>query len=292
MKHVCILNGIHRGAVVAVGEGAILIGGDAACDALLSDASVGDSTLRIDHDSKDRLTVEVVAGSASLNGRILRDGKPLTFADGTVASLGGVDIAIGSDLSAAQAGISARGERRMVMNWGAVAVACTAIFAFIGIVGGPADAYNALRGGVIPAERVVAVSAIQRGDPIMDLKREIERMDLSDVIEVRHSEIGKINATGAVNMAERERWESVVRWFDGRFGDMALLNSSLTERQGTVVLPFRIVSIRSMPQPRVTTENGETYPIGAIMPGGWTLRAIDGNRVDLSRDDRMLTISF
>lgn len=290
MKHVCILSGIHRGAVVEIGDQPVLIGGDDACGALLSDESAQGSVVEISAGSDDTLTVKTIRGTVTKNGRNLKPEKCVLLGADVMIGVGDVQIAAGDTLAVADDIKARRENRRMMMGWGGVCAACLAIFAIIGAIGGPADAYNSPY-SFGAASRSADAERLRR-EPLAELQREVARKGLDTVLNVRRSESGQLIATGAVSPDERARWRDTVEWFDGRFGDIAMLESRLSERESGITLPFQIVSIHAAPNSRVVLQNGESFPVGSILPGGWELRQIAGMKVVIARGDRELAISF
>lgn len=290
MKHVCILNGVHRGAVIGIGEDPVLIGDGDDCDALISDASAQGSAIRISSKAGGGLFATPVRGEASRNGRPLAISRQATFAGGAVISIGDVDLAAGDDISVAEQAVSQRDKQRMMLNWGGIAVVCIAFFGVIGVIGGPADAYNAPQ-GVQSASLSDDIRRMQR-DPIVELQDAIATSGLSDAIVLTHDESSKIVATGSVTEQERQRWQDLTRWFDGRFGDIAVLESRMSGRSDDIVLPFQIITVRAAPNPQVVTQNGRAFPVGSILPGGWEIRGIESLSVVLFRNGKELVISF
>ena len=290
VERVCVLNGIHRGAVISVGEHSVLVGGGDDCDALLSDESVGSAAIRISHDSRGRLSATAVRGVVGKNGRTMRLDRPASFGNGSTITLGDVKIVAGKNASDARHSVDRRARKRTLLSWGSVCVVSLALFGLFGAVGGSADAYNASR----LDDRTTSSSSLVRRveDPMPALRRAIEQNDLSGRVTVQRKASGQVIATGAVSAVERDRWNRIVRWFDGRYGDRAALESRVTPRSNGIVLPFEIVSILASPNPRIVIQNGDVFPVGSILPGGWAVDRIADMTVVLTREDRELAIDF
>ena len=290
VERICVLSGIHRGAVIPVADRPVLIGDGGDCDALLSDSSVTGSAIRLSRDPRGRLSVTAVRGDVRRNGRSIPLDRPSLLRDGVAIALGDVRIAAGNDPSGAQNSVNQRDRRRTLLSWGGACVASLALLGFLGGVGGPADAYNAAH----VQARAMSDSAIKRDytDPIPALDREIARQNLTDRVVVERTISGQIVARGIVSAQEYARWNDTVRWFDGRFGDRAVLESKVSQGSDGIVLPFEIVSILSTPNPKLVIQNGNTFPIGSILPGGWEVREIADMTVVLARGDRELAITF
>ncbi len=291
VERICILSGIHMGAVITVGSRPILVGSGDDCDALLSDVSVKDAAVKIAVDQRGRLMASTVRGDVRRNGRILRPDSTSSFDNGTTISLGDVKIVGGHDMIGAQRSVDRRSKRRTLLSWGGACAASLALFGFFGAVGGPADAFNL--GAQVPGRTAPMAELLRRAeDPMPELEREIALNDLSGLVSVEQTVSGQMLATGVVSAAELDRWNSTVRWFDGRFGDRAVLESRVSLGASGVVLPFEIVSIVASSNPRVVIQNGDSFPVGSFLPGGWELRRIANTTVVLVREGRELAITF
>ena len=289
MKHICVLTGVHRGAVVEVGADPIVIGDGEDCDALLSDASASRSALRIEPDGEDGLVARAVRGAVSRNGRRLRVGSGGALTEGIVVGIGDVELAAGPDLASAERAVLSRGRRASFCRWSAGCALCLALLGASSLVGGSADAY-------VPSDEAARRSFVPVGhaarEPLLELREELVAAGLADAVSVTRDASGGIVASGALTISERERWKEIVRWFDGRFGAVSALDMRLSPRSDDIVLPFRIVSVQAMPNPRLVIENGAVFPVGSLLPGGWEVRRIERMTVVLAREERELVISF
>jgi hypothetical protein len=102
----------------------------------------------------------------------------------------------------------------------------------------------------------------------------------------------RIKVRGALTGDERVRWSAVERWFDGAHGGAFMLDAQFGSRSDDVVLPFRIISLKSGPHPAIQIQDGRSFPVGSILPGGWRLDTVGGMLIVLTRGDRELTIAF
>jgi len=288
VKNICILNGIHRGAIVDLGEDPVLIGGDEDCDALLSDSSAEGTAMSVSRGSGGDIVAEGVRGTVRRGLRTLRAGKRMTMTSGSIFRIGDVNVAVGNDLATAERAVGQGERQRTMLKWSGACVVGLVLFGVIGVVGGPADAYNSIKN--VQASFTRSDASLR--DPVGELEREIERVGLSGAVGILREGDGRIQATGSVNVDQRKRWDEVVRWYDGRFGSMVSLDARLAQRDDDIVLPFRIVSVLAAPGPRVVIQNGESFPVGSILPGGWEVRRIAELTVVLARGDREVAISF
>ena len=288
MKNICILSGIHRGAVVEIGDDPVLVGGDGECDAMLSDDSADGAVVSLSRTPGGELVATGVRGPVRRGVFRLREGKRTKLPPGSTLHIGGVDVAAGNDLASARRAV-AQGDRRLTMlKLSGACVVCVVLIGAIGVVGGPADAYDSIK----TARMASVAPGIAPRDPVSELERRIEDADLSDTIGIVRENEGRITATGSVSPSQRRRWDEIVRWYDGRFGGTVTLDARIAGRDDDIVLPFRIVSVTATPSPRVVIQNGDAFPVGSILPGGWEVRQIARLTVVLARGDREVAISF
>ncbi len=291
VERICILNGIHKGVVISLGDDPVLIGGGADCDALLSDASVSDAAVRITRVSRGRFSATTVRGEVRKNDRVVHQDKLVSFGDGATICLGDVRLCAGGDLSSAKCSVDRRTKRRTMLGWGGACAASLALLGVLGVVSGPADAYNSAA-----QETGLTASVMETlrnsENPMPELKKKIVSNNLVGRVKVDELPSGQMLATGKVSAAERDRWNAIVRWFDGRFGDRMVLESRVALGNNNVVLPFKIISVMAAPNPRVVIQNGNSFPVGSYLPGGWELRRIEHMSVVLAREDRELAIDF
>ncbi len=100
-----------------------------------------------------------------------------------------------------------------------------------------------------------------------------------------------VTATGSVEPALATRWEALQRAFDERvLGEVTLVNSVAvrTERQP---VSLSIEGVWQGAQPYIVLR-GQRYFVGALVEGGWAIRAIDQDRVMLERDGRLVAMRF
>lgn len=288
MRNICILSGIHRGAIIGITDNPVTIGGDEDCDALLSDVSAAGAAIRVARRPDDGMVATAIRGTVFRGMRRMPAEKEIRLTEGSVIRIGGVSAAPGDDLATAERAVGQDARRGTLLKCGGVCILCLALFGAIGVVGGPADAYNS----ITKAQARSTVPSASVGDAVGALEREIAGAGLSGAVGVVRESAGRIAATGSVNPEQRKAWDEIVRWFDGRFGSVVTLDARLAQRSDDIVLPFRIVSVRGGPGPRVVIQNGDAFPVGAILPGGWEVRRIAGLAVVLARGDREIAISF
>jgi len=136
----------------------------------------------------------------------------------------------------------------------------------------------------------VAISTpVALGVAIADLRRQVEEAGLHSVRIEAGS--GTVTATGSVEPALATRWEALQRAFDERvLGEVTLVNSVAvrTERQP---VSLSIEGFWQGAQPYIVLR-GQRYFVGALVEGGWAIRAIDQDRVMLERDGRLVAMRF
>ena len=289
--HVCILNGIHRGAVVPIGDRPVVLGDTEDCDAILSDRSVRGRSVRLCVSDAGEIVATPLQGEVTRDGRRVRPDRSASLREGTVLGVGDVRIASGSDLSATRHAVRRSSRQRTLFHWMTAAAATLALFSLLGTVGGRADAVDrAHERSTVASVRALASSSFT--DPQEELRRRIAAEELAGSVSVKTAAADRLIASGTLTPGQHEVWHSIVRWFDGRFGDRVLLESRFSERADDIVLPFEIVSVVTAPGPRIVIQNGHVYPVGSVLPGGWEVRRIASMSVVLARGDRELAIAF
>lgn len=290
---VCILNGIHRGAVIRVGDTPVSVGGTPGCDAVLADDSIADHCVVLSRGDDDNIVVTLRDGSAAIGMHAVRSERPASLVKGAVLRMGDVRIAKGAEVDCAQQDVQARDKRRTARNWVVAMAASLLLVGGVGALGGgAADAYI----GDEPAPRSFFVSTSNRTanvDASNALQRKIDEMDLSNSVSIKPLAFSdQILVTGAVTPSERERMSSVIRWFDGSFGGRVMLETDLQDRDTALVVPFRIVSVVVAPNPHIEIQDGRIFPIGSVLPGGWEIQGIADMKVVLVRGNKELKIAF
>ncbi len=293
-ESVCILNGIHRGAVIEVGETALSIGGVPGCNAVLADASVADCSVEFLRDVSGSISVALIDGQARIGGKAMKVARPVSFVAGAVLRIGDVSIARGSVLDRAQKAVRLRERRRTALNWAVAVSAALMVVGGASVIGG-----NGVAGAFIASTAPDKPNAPEVASRLVDgiaataLEREVERVGLTDVVLVeRETMSGQILVTGEVSTEERALWDVVAQWFDGRFGGQVMLEADLVDRDASLVVPFRITSVVMTPNPRIIIQDGRVFPIGATLPGGWEIRRIADMKVVLAKGNKEVKIAF
>lgn len=127
------------------------------------------------------------------------------------------------------------------------------------------------------------------GAALSDLRRQVAEAGLHSVrIEVAG---GAVAATGSVEPALATRWETLQRAFDERFlGEITLINS-VAVRAEKLPASLGIEGVWQGAQPYIVLR-GQRYFVGAMVEGGWAIRAIEPDRVMLERDGRLVAMRF
>lgn len=151
---------------------------------------------------------------------------------------------------------------------------------------GPALPVIAPEGRSLPAKAGPYMSI---GAVAADLQRQVDEAGLRSVkIEVGGS---TITARGSVEPAQWGRWQALQRAFDERvLGEVALVNSVVV-RAEKLPAPLNVEGVWRGEQPYVVL-HGQRHFIGAVIDGGWAIRAIERDRVMLERDGRFVAVRF
>ena len=96
--------------------------------------------------------------------------------------------------------------------------------------------------------------------------------------------------SGQVDPASVPRWRAVEVWADRRFGRQILLVPAVsieTEHPITIALD----AVWNGPEPNVVV-HGERYGVGATLPGGWRIAAIEERRILVEKEGRTHALSY
>ncbi|PJI54820.1 hypothetical protein CTI14_11030 [Methylobacterium radiotolerans] len=122
-----------------------------------------------------------------------------------------------------------------------------------------------------------------------DLQRQAQEGGLLNVrVEARG---GAVTATGFVEPALLTRWETLQQGFDERFlGEITLVNSVAVKAE-KLPASLGIEGVWRGSQPYIVLR-GQRYFLGAVVDGGWTIRAIEHDRVMIEREGRLVAMRF
>ncbi|KNY20760.1 hypothetical protein AKJ13_20950 [Methylobacterium sp. ARG-1] len=122
-----------------------------------------------------------------------------------------------------------------------------------------------------------------------DLQRQAQEGGLLNVrVEARG---GAVTATGFVEPALLGRWETLQQGFDERFlGEITLVNSVAVKAE-KLPASLGIEGVWRGSQPYIVLR-GQRYFLGAVVDGGWMIRAIEHDRVMLEREGRLVAMRF
>lgn len=290
---VFVLNGLHQGASIGIQNSAVSIGGVRTCDAVLSDSSASEAHVSVLVDDADRIQATSHGGKIRVGNAYLKSGAAKTVRRGVSVHIGNVQLAFGTSLEDAKHGILSRTRSFTMMRCGAVAAASVGIF-MLAMYGGGSIADTARISMPETVRTPVRPVSLTASDEIMmELENRIAGAGLSGLLRVDQPEVNaRLDVRGVLTDSQAMRWARIAEWFDGRYGGRMILQSFISKRDDRVVLPFDIVSIIGGEQPRVVLDTGRGYGIGDVLPGGWSLNAVDGMTLKIERGDRMLSIPF
>ncbi|GLS46842.1 SctD/MshK family protein [Methylobacterium brachythecii] len=121
------------------------------------------------------------------------------------------------------------------------------------------------------------------------LKRDVELAGLLNVSA--EPSAGAVSANGTIEPSMLGRWQAIQQSFDERFaGEITLVNSVAVKAE-KLPASLGIEGVWRGPQPYIVVR-GQRYLVGAIVDGGWAIRAIDRDRVMLERDGRLVAMRF
>jgi type III secretion protein D len=102
---------------------------------------------------------------------------------------------------------------------------------------------------------------------------------------------GAVTATGFVEPALSGRWEALQQGFDERFAGEITLVNSVAVRAEKLPASLGIEGVWRGSQPYIVLR-GQRYFLGAVVDGGWAIRAIERDRVMLEREGRLVAMRF
>jgi hypothetical protein len=300
---VSIRSGRHAGAAVRLAAGRYALGSAADADILLSDAGIAPTHVEVDlRDGVCRL--RAVDGAVLVDGRSLATGVRAELRLPSEFSLGGVRIAVSSELSAAPSPVRL-GRRRVRLMAGAVGA-----LAVMGVIGGIVlDGMPAASRGFPETKRPIGVAdfghaglsaagAVAAVEPAVEVTPEDERpvavaagalgrrlrsAGLTGLVSVRVAG-STIEAWGSVRPENERDWLSVQAWFDETYrGRMPLLARVKVDEGAAAVPRFAIRGIWTGADAYVIASDGEKYGVGSKLPGGWAIERIEREQIVVSR---------
>ena len=304
-----ILTGLHAGATFTLRNGSAHIGGGDDADVILADEGVlvEHAVLEV---AGSGLRLTALAAGVTLDGCPVADGEVLAAAAPLEFEIAGVRlrcepsqeqvIATAIDAMPSQAGSSTFWPETWPKAWYGVPIRWVACGGVLVLVVGIGLAVRALTSApdvgrrqatvasaAAPGERVSAAgfdpAAVQR-----EMETKLAEAGLMDLSVVVNGTVTTVS--GQLDPASVPRWRAVEAWADRRFGKQILLVPAVSieaERPVAIALD----AVWGGPEPNVVVR-GERYGIGATLPGGWRVEAIEPRRVLLEKEGRTHALPY
>jgi type III secretion protein D len=126
-------------------------------------------------------------------------------------------------------------------------------------------------------------------DALASIRGEIAKAGLLNVSVSAGT--GVITATGTVEPDATKRWQIVQQWFDERFaGELTLVNGVAVKAE-KLPSSIAIEAVWRGASPYLIVR-GQKYALGSALEGGWVIEQIEGERVLLKRDGRIVAVRY
>ncbi|MDH1655225.1 type III secretion system inner membrane ring subunit SctD [Pseudomonas mosselii] len=150
---------------------------------------------------------------------------------------------------------------------------------------GPQDTPTAVAVPVAPAPR----PQVQARTKLAHLLREWRLEDSLSVVDQGDTLVLR----GALGERQRQDYQNLQRQYREAFGDhpsLRLIDEGRAPASGKLDFPVRGVSLGRLPF--VTLTDNHRYPVGALMPSGMRILAIDDQAITLSKGGRDYVINL
>lgn len=284
-----ILDGVQAGSQLPLLRGSSRVGTGLDCAIVIADP-----VMQQDH-------FELIVGETTS----LRVVRPLTLEDGTLLAAGselpvsgtmtfkagGTSFLIESPGQAAAAMPDKRavarsdGRRTVALSIGGL-VAVGAMVCF-GFPRGVAPVRPAVAGSV-------ALSRLPRMQPDANaatdaLQRRLNASGLNDLSATARPD-GTVVVSGLLSPGRQSDWNDVREWYDGHFGNGAVIVEHFTPTG--LLPPLRIAAVWSGDNPYVVDDHGNRLHPGAALDDGWLVDRIDQSHVVVRRGAQIVALRY
>lgn len=273
-----ITAGVNAGATVPLDAGSYTLGGHLSNDIVFSDPAIADRQVQLDI-GPDGARVTPLTAGVSRRHRALEPGRTMALRPGARLQFGQTQIRLD-------------GPRAPMRHLGWVKASAALLL----LGGGFAAVFHVAAPVAMATSKTIAVQTPPRtaADPAVvqrDLQEHLAGVGLGGLVTLAAS--GRaMTATGALLAGDRETWLAAQQWFDGRYGS----DTVLIDRVGVAAkqdLPkLDIAAVALLPIPHLVTRDGEHYIKGAVLPDGWSISAITGRAVTLTRGSRSIDVAL
>lgn len=313
-----ILEGLHRGVEITLGEGEYSLGQDTACDIVLSDEGVAKhhTVLRLTYDDA---SIEAVGGRILVDGLEIASGYGCRLRTPTRLTIGSavVSLTVPREQKHAPAGqfgdmLRLLHEHPVTAASGIIACAVTAIFV------SQLMATPGRRANTSPIVQSAAGNERNVAEIAAGAKKAIERestaikavgnrsLPVANAYEALKKKLGEagiqsiqltmgdqtIAAKGRISDAEADKWLTIQRWYDNNFSSAALLNVNVAVGPLPGPAPVRLQAIWFGERPYIIPENGVRYYEGSILETGWVVEKITEERLLLTKNGETFALKY
>ncbi|UDL94590.1 hypothetical protein LGH83_19180 [Lichenihabitans sp. PAMC28606] len=283
-------SGVHRTARSALSHGCNRIGSSADNDIVISDLPPGGTAFLLTCEN-GRTTIEARDATVDLSGRkVLQAGRSRRLPPGASFTSCGVSFRLdGSALA-----LPARQRASLVANHlpaFVIGVLCTGMLSLVASLNAAPALHPVERSiettGSIPAARPVILPEVSA---VVDAFRQKLATTGLEAVTLKAEPDGSIEARGQITPQQAGAWHEASRWFDGAAGGVTVLVDQVSVASDPP--PLTVQAVWPGRNPYVIDGSGGKLFIGAILPSGWVVSAIDATRVTIKRGDQITAVRF
>jgi hypothetical protein len=309
----CVETGPHAGAVQRLAPGLYTAGAATPATLVLQDDGLAPLHVLLEL-GEDEIRIEALNGEVAIEGvrRPLSQGQEYSTPAPVALTIGSTRISLRAPVPAGRRGLGTAG--KLALAGGGVLAGLVLLAVLIGQIGqelaldplaaGSTGAQAETEAPAIPsAEREVAEAAPAvmpeaAADPQPAPAPEGAMAATSAeaakaALEARLAEAGltlepapddaSLVLRGRIDAAKLPDWRAVQSWYDAAFGAAVPLVAQIEVDRPADVPKLMIQSVWTGERPYLIAGNGERYAIGATIAGGWTIDAIEPDRIVLRR---------
>ncbi|MFQ6547729.1 FHA domain-containing protein [Aestuariibius sp. 2305UL40-4] len=286
-----VKSGCHSGAQSPIPEGETVFGLDQDCDVILADDGVADRHMTIQRKRK-RMTVTALEAGVDVVGK------------GTIPAGHRVSLKAPADLRLGdvELHLTAPEPRAKLPSFTAAALALASVPCAVAALtlmpetgDGPGAADGTPIAQILRGDAPAAAGPVRPAltdDPLTAetaLREKVSGSGL-DRIDVNHD--GEVlMARGTLPDAQMADWQAIERWFDGAFGDVALISDIRSAPVEELAGPPSIQSAWHSGRPFITVDDAR-YHEGSTLPNGWTLTSIGIEAANFEHDGQRIEIRY
>ena len=285
-----IIDGLQAGSQMPLERGESRVGSAAICAVVVADPVLQDN--HFDIVVADTTLIRVIEPLRLADGTVLASGSELAIGGPTCFSAGTTRFHLDTPIPQAQRSLAAASiknvarhrRRRVVLPVTGAAALATCIGLFLGIGTHPprADATP------IAAPRLAA-SRPNADIAAAALRQRLDRSALNTLSVAEQSD-GTVTTGGVLLPGEQAAWNAVRQWYDGSFGNDAVLIEQFSSPDA--MPPLRIAAVWHGNNPYVIDDHGSRLRPGASLGDGWSIDHIDAGRIFVRRGAQAVALRY